>query len=153
MAADRFPGVDGDDAAVKTATIDLINILDTVDVPIVVLRRDLVLVCFNKAAADVLRFSPLDVVGRPRFSALAGLPRLKEHAARSSPARRIRADVRDGDKWFVLRIRPHGRRSSRHRHRADVHQCDCFPRQHRSAIYEREYAKAILTRFRSLCRY
>ena len=37
-----FQSVHGDDAAA---------ILDTVDVPIVVLRRDLMLVCFNKAAA------------------------------------------------------------------------------------------------------
>ena len=35
-----FQGVHGDDAAANTATTDLINILDTVEVPIVVVRRN-----------------------------------------------------------------------------------------------------------------
>src|SRR5439155_21833645 len=62
-----FQGVHGDDAAA---------ILDTVDVPIVVLRRDLMLVCFNKAAAGVLRLSPSDIGRASRdISVLAGLPR------------------------------------------------------------------------------
>ena len=46
-----------DDAAANTATTDPIKILDTVAVPLVVLRRDFTLVCFNKAA-DVLRRRP-----------------------------------------------------------------------------------------------
>src|SRR2546430_12789613 len=53
-----FPGVNGDDPAANPATTDPISILDTVDVPIVVLRRDFMLVGFNKAAAGVLRPSP-----------------------------------------------------------------------------------------------
>jgi PAS domain-containing protein len=47
-------GVNSDDAAANTATTDLISILDAVDVPIVVVRRDPVIAFFNKAAADVL---------------------------------------------------------------------------------------------------
>ena len=35
-----FQDVGVDDAAANTATTDLISVLDTVDVPIVVLRRD-----------------------------------------------------------------------------------------------------------------
>jgi hypothetical protein len=55
---DWFRAVSGDDAAANTAAADLINILDTTEVPIVVLRRDLMIARFNEAAADVLRLSP-----------------------------------------------------------------------------------------------
>ena len=51
-------GVNGDDAAANTATSDLINVFDTIDVPIVVLRRDFMLVWFNKAAAGVSKALP-----------------------------------------------------------------------------------------------
>jgi two-component system CheB/CheR fusion protein len=97
--------------AANTATSDLINILDTVDVPIVALRRDFVLVWFNGAAADVLRFSPPDIgrAGRD-LSVLAGLPRL-EQQCREVVASGVdsRADYRDGHKWFVVRISPYAK--------------------------------------------
>ena len=70
-----FRAVSGEGAAAKTAATDLINILDIIEVPIVVLRRDLILVGFNKAAADVLRFSASDIGRSARdLSVLAGLP-------------------------------------------------------------------------------
>jgi hypothetical protein len=52
-----FRAVSGDDAAANTAAADLIHILDATEVPIVVLRRDLMIVRFNEAA-DVRRLSP-----------------------------------------------------------------------------------------------
>ena len=42
-----FRAVSGDGAAANTAATDLINILDTIEVPIVVLRRDLLIAGFN----------------------------------------------------------------------------------------------------------
>jgi transcriptional regulator with PAS, ATPase and Fis domain len=103
-----FQGVNGDDRAANSATADLINILDTVDVPIVVLRRDLMLVWFNKAAADVLRLLPSDIGRASRdISVLAGSPRLEEQCSQvSASGVESRADFRDGDKWFVMRIFP-----------------------------------------------
>lgn len=73
--------VDGEDAAAHAAADDLINILDTVEVPIVVVRRDLMIDCFNKAAADMLGLSSSDI-GRalPAVSVLAGLPRLQQQS-------------------------------------------------------------------------
>jgi len=92
-----------------TATTDLIDILDTVDVPIVVLRRDFMLVCFNKAAAGVLRLSPSDIGRASRdISVLAGLPRLEEQCGQViASGVESRADFRDGEKWFVVRISPY----------------------------------------------
>jgi signal transduction histidine kinase len=104
-----FQGVNGDDEAADTATTDLISILDAVDVPIVVLRRDFMLVCFNQAAADVLRLSPSDIGRASRdISVLAGVPRLEEECSQVIASRvESRTDFRDGDKWFVLRISPY----------------------------------------------
>ena len=95
-----FQSVHGDDAAA---------ILDTVDVPIVVLRRDFMLACFNKAAAGVLRLSPSDIGRASRnISVLAGLPRLEEQCGQViTSGVESRADFRDGEKWFVVRISPY----------------------------------------------
>jgi signal transduction histidine kinase len=103
-----FQGVGVDDAAANTATTDLISVLDTVDVPIVVLRRDLILGWFNKAAADVLRFLPCDIGRASRdISVLAGFPRLEEQCSEvMASGVESRVDFRDGDKWFVMRISP-----------------------------------------------
>src|SRR6267142_2056596 len=92
-----------------TATSDLIDILDTVDVPIVVLRRDFMLVCFNRAAAGVLRLSASDIGRASRdISVLAGLPRLEEQCGQViASGVESRADFRDGEKWFVVRISPY----------------------------------------------
>src|SRR2546426_1042217 len=101
---DGATGFQGD-----TATTDLITILDTVDVPIVVLRRDFTLVCFNKAAAGVFRLSPSDIGRASRdISVLAGFPRLEEQCGQViASGVESRADFRDGEKWFVVRISPY----------------------------------------------
>src|SRR3989442_10084856 len=101
---DGATGFQGD-----TATTDLITILDTVDVPIVLLRRDFMLACFNKAAAGVLRLSSSDIGRASRdISVLAGLPRLEEQCGQViASGVESRADFRDGEKWFVVRISPY----------------------------------------------
>jgi len=142
-----FQEVSGDDAAAHTAATDLISILDTVDVPIVVVRRDFVIAFFNKAAADALGLSTSDIRRSSRdISLLAGLPRLKERCSQviasgvDSPV-----DFREGDKSFVVRISPYkggGRQvtgtvltfTNVTAFRASIDQ----------AIYERECTKAIL---------
>jgi transcriptional regulator with PAS, ATPase and Fis domain len=103
-----FPHVNSDHTAANIATPDLINILDTVDVPIVILRPDFTLVWFNKAA-NVLLFSPSDIGRAFRdISVLTGVPGLEEQCSQVI-ARGIesRADFRDGHKWFVIRIFPY----------------------------------------------
>ena len=100
--------VNGDDGAANTAATDLINILDAVEVPIVVLRRDLMIAGFNKAAADVLRLSPSDIGRASRdISVLAGVPRLEEQCSQViASGVESRAEFRDGDRWFVVGISP-----------------------------------------------
>jgi signal transduction histidine kinase len=103
-----FRAANGDDAAANTAATDVIHILDTVEVPIVVLRRDLTIAGFNKAAADVLGLSPSDIGRESRdISVLAGVPRLEERCSQViASGVQSRADLRDGDRWFVMGISP-----------------------------------------------
>src|SRR5690348_5408987 len=87
---------------------DVAAILDSVDVPIIVLGHDCILSRFNRAASDVLGLTPSDI-GRPP-SAIAALADLKDLEklcvqviADETP---IRRDIRIGDRRFLLRIAP-----------------------------------------------
>jgi PAS domain S-box-containing protein len=95
-----------DDADANGATHDLIGILDTVDIPIVVLRQDVTIACFNTAAAVVLGFSPSDIGRECRdVAVLADLPRLREQCHQVvADGVASRVDFRAGDKRFVVRI-------------------------------------------------
>src|SRR5713226_6374752 len=142
-----FQGVNGDDAAANPATTDPISILDTVDVPIVVLRRDFMLVCFNKAASGVLRLSPSDIGRASRdIAVLAGLPCLEEQCGQViASGVESRADFRDGEKWFVVRISPYT--TSDRQVTGTVltfTNVTAFRASIDQVIYERECTKAIL---------
>ena len=142
-----FAGVVGDDVAAHPATGDLISILDTVDVPIVGVRHDGSIACFNQAAADALDLAPSDL-GRAAgdIAVLAGFPRLEERCRQVlSSGVEARADVRDGNRWFVVRISPYtngdGQVSGTVLTFANV---TAFRASVDQAIYERECTKAIL---------
>ena len=142
-----FRAVSGDDAAANAAAADLINILDTVEVPIVVLRRDLMIAGFNKAAADVLRLSPSDIGRASRdISVLAALPRLEEQCSQViANGVESRADFLDGDKWFIMRISPYTRGERQVTGAVlTFTNVTAFRASIDQVIYERECAKAIL---------
>ena len=139
-----FQGVNGDDAA---ATTDLIDILDAVDVPIVVVRRDFMIACFNKVAADVLGLSPSDIGRAPHdISVLVGLPRLEEQCGQAiASGVESRADFRDGNKWLVVRISPYTRGDRQVTGTVlTFTNVTAFRGSIDQAIYERECTKAIL---------
>src|SRR6266404_2258717 len=96
VAPTGFRAVNRDDTAADADTADLIYILDAVEVPIVVLRRDFAIARFNKAAEDVLRLAPSDT-GRLFRDVLvfAGLPRLEEQCSQvMASGVECRADLR-----------------------------------------------------------
>jgi signal transduction histidine kinase len=142
-----FRAVNGDEASADAAAADLINILDTVEVPIVVLRRDLMIAGFNTAAADVLRLSPSDI-GRASgdIPVLAGLPHLEERCGQViASGVESRTDFRDGDKCFVMGISPF--KGGDRRVTGAVltfTNVTAFRASVDQVIYERECAKAIL---------
>ena len=127
-------------------TIDLIDILDTIDVPIVVVGRSFSIACFNRAAAEVLRLVPSDV-GRPPHGTLihAGLTDLEECCAQvmaTGAARRH--DFRHEDKSFVVRIAPYIKSDHIFGTVLTFTNVTGFRASIGQAIYEREYTKTIL---------
>ncbi|HEX2452114.1 MAG TPA: ATP-binding protein [Vicinamibacterales bacterium] len=139
--------VNGDDAGAGAAATDLTNILDAVEVPIVVLRRDFTIAGFNKATADEFRLSPSDIGRAPRdLSRLAGLPSLEEQCSEvMASGVEARADFRDGDRWFVLRISPYANGERRVSGTVlTFTNVTAFRASIDQVIYERECTKAIL---------
>ena len=127
--------------------IDLAELLDAVDFPIVAIQRDFTVAGFNRAAAEALNLAPSNV-GQPArdISALSGLPGLEQSCSQVIAAGTTsRNDFRYQDKSFVVRIAPYiqGARqvsgvllsfTNVTAFRASIDQ----------AIYEREFTKGIL---------
>jgi signal transduction histidine kinase len=142
-----FRAVNGDDAGAGAAATDLTNILNAVEVPILVLRRDFTIAGFNKATADEFRLSPSDIGRAPRdISRLAGLPSLEEQCSEvMASGVEARADFRDGDRWFVLRISPYANGERRVSGTVlTFTNVTAFRASIDQVIYERECTKAIL---------
>src|SRR6478672_11581394 len=142
-----FRALNGDDADAGAAATDLTNILDTVEVPIVVLRRDFTIAGFNKATADEFRLSPSDIGRASRdISRLAGLPSLEEQCSEViASGVEARADFRDGDRWFVVRISPYANGERQVTGAVlTFTNVTAFRASIDQVIYERECTKAIL---------
>ena len=142
-----FRAVNGDDAGAGATATDLTNILDAVEVPIVVLRHDFTIAGFNKATADEFRLSPSDIGRVSRdISRLSGLPSLEEQCSEvMASGVEARADFRDGDRWFVVRISPYA--DGERRVSGTVltfTNVTAFRASIDQVIYERECTKAIL---------
>jgi signal transduction histidine kinase/ActR/RegA family two-component response regulator len=126
---------------------DVTGILDSVDVPIIVVSPECILTRFNRAASDILSLTPTDI-GRPA-SALAGLAGSQDLEKLCTQAiadvTPIRRDVRIGERHFVLRVAPcatsGGQCSGAVLTFANV---TAFRASLEQAVYEREYTKAVL---------
>jgi PAS domain S-box-containing protein len=142
-----FQAVHRDGATASTAANALINILDAIEVPIIVVRRDFKIGCFNKAAADVIGLVSADIGRAPgAVSAFAGSPRLEQECDEViSGGVESRIDLRHGDKWFVVRIAPHTG-SDRLVDGTVLTFTDvtAFRASIENAVYERECTKTIL---------
>jgi signal transduction histidine kinase len=103
--------VSSNGAAANGVTTELISILDTIEVPLVVVRRDRTMAAFNQAAADALGLSLPDIGRTLRdISVLARVPRLEQYCAEViTGGAESRIDFRDGEAWFVVRISPYTR--------------------------------------------
>jgi PAS domain S-box-containing protein len=134
------------DARADLVTTDIIDILDTIDVPIVVIGRSFMVASFNRAAAEVLRLEPSDIGLSPRDTlVLVGLVQLEEWCAEvmaTGAARRH--DFRHGDKSFVVRISPFIRSKCEIGTVLTFTNVTAFRASVAQAIYEREYTKTIL---------
>jgi two-component system, chemotaxis family, CheB/CheR fusion protein len=146
--SDRRSTNDGQDSRdADSANAEIIAVLDTIEVPIVVVARDCTLARINRAAAETFALAPTDI-GR-RLSAIAALPDVADIEALCSqviaddaPSRR---DIRSGDRRFLLRAAPYAIGPDRPAGAVlTFTNVTAFRASLEQAIYEREYTKAIL---------
>jgi PAS domain S-box-containing protein len=123
------------------------GILDTIEIPIVVVGRDCKVTRFNRAATETLGVSSADL-GRHMSSlqSLAGIEGIEQLCVQAMldglPSRR---DVPNGDRWFVVHIAPYIGTEQRVRGAVlTFTNVTAFRASLAQAIYEREYTKTIL---------
>ena len=139
--------VNGNGGALKGFTTDLIDVLDAIELPIVVARRDLTVAAFNRAATDLLGLSGLDIGRATRdIAVLAGLPQLDPCCSQViSSGLESRIDFQDNDASFVVRISPYGRVNNQASGIVlTFMNVTAFRASFDQAIYERECTRAIL---------
>jgi PAS domain S-box-containing protein len=147
IAIRETAGVQLDVADANPVGADLAGVLDSIEIPIVVVGRDCKVARFNRAAADVLGIAPSDIGRRPfGIQALADVPEIEQVCIRvmadEVPSRH---DLRNGDRWFLVRISPYAA-ADREVSGAVLAftNVTAFRASLGQAIYEREFTKAIL---------
>ena len=124
-----------------------VSILDTIDVPIVVVDRDGKVSRFNRAATATLGLSTSDVGRLPRNSmALNELKELEKLCAQViGEGVPCRTELRERDRWFLVQIAPcTGKVGEIGGAVLTFTNVTAFRASMEQAIYEREYTKAIL---------
>jgi len=143
----KIGGVEGEIGIADSVGASVAGVLDSIDMPVVVVDRDCKIAHFNRAATEVFGVASSDV-GRRACSvqSLAGASEI-EHVciqvmADGVPARH---DLRNGDRWFLVRISPYAG-ADRQVSGAVLAftNVTAFRASLGQAIYEREYTKTIL---------
>ena len=133
--------------AAESASAYVIGILDTIDVPIVVVERDCTVARFNHAAAETLGATSADVGQRCcDMQALKGVPEIEQACEQvMADAVPSRHEIRDGDRYFLVRIAPYTGPDAQVRGAVLTFiNFTAFRASLGQAIYEREYTKTIL---------
>jgi PAS domain S-box-containing protein len=136
-----------DIASACSTTIGLIDVLDAVDVPVVVIAREFTITCFNRAAAELLGFAPSDIGRSPDdVPVLDGLRDLETWCAQAiATGVACRYDFPYRDKSYLLRIAPYAQTDGRITGSVlTFANVTAFRASIDQAIYEREYTKTIL---------
>jgi PAS domain S-box-containing protein len=126
---------------------ELVGILDTSDVPIIVVGRDCNVARFNRAAAETLGATQADVGRRAcEMRALAGVPEAEQMGMQVMvDGVPLRKEMREGDRWFLVRIAPYAGTNAQVRGAVFTFtNITAFRASLGQAIYEREYTKTIL---------
>lgn len=128
-------------------TIGLIDILDAVDIPVVVVSREFIITCFNRAAAELLGFAGSDIGRSPDdIPVFAGLDNLEEWCDQVvATGAACRYDFRQQDKSYLLRVAPYAQNDGQIAGAVlTFANVTAFRASIEQAIYEREYTKTIL---------
>lgn len=126
-------------------SIDINNILDAVDLPIIVIGRECGVARFNRAAGSVLRLRTADI-GHPLGDVLPSIRNLGKFCTQVIVDRaQFGSEIRDGQRSFLLRIAPF-MGSDREIAGAVLTftNVTAFRASIDQAIHEREFTKAIL---------
>ena len=140
-------GPEDEPASADSLSADLIGILDTVDVPIVVIGRDCKIARFNPAATEMLGLVPSDVGRHPRnIRALTEMKDFEKLCAQvvadGVPSRHY---LPNADQWFLVRIAPYkGSDCQIDGAVLTFANVTALRESITQAVYEREYTKAIL---------
>jgi signal transduction histidine kinase/ActR/RegA family two-component response regulator len=142
-----FSRVPGGDAGPESLCANLLSILDSVDLPLVVVGPDLTVTGFNRAAMAAVHLAASDIGRFARdLQGLAGVKDLEVLCLQvMADQTSCRRDIRDADRSFILRIAPYT--GSGHKTVGVVltfTNVTAFRASIDQAIYEREYTKAIL---------
>jgi two-component system CheB/CheR fusion protein len=128
-------------------TAELSSILDTVDVPIVVVRSDCNISLFNRAAAEMLGVSSSDV-GRhlSHVPSLSEVPGIDQECGRvMNDGLASRREIRVGDRRFMVQVAPlPGSDGGTRGAVLTFTNVTAFRASIEQAIYEREYTKTIV---------
>jgi PAS domain S-box-containing protein len=126
---------------------NVLGILDTIDVPVLVVGRDGKVARFNRAAAETLGACPSDV-GRLAcdMQALTDVPDLEELCMQVMASQMpSRFELRKRDRWFLVRIAPYSGTDAQVRGAVlTFTNFTAFRESLAQAVYEREYTKTIL---------
>jgi PAS domain S-box-containing protein len=140
-------GPHGELATADSSSAELISILDTVDVPIVVVGCDCIVSRFNRAATETLGVISSDVgLHLSRVQGLSDVSGIDQECERvmqdGIPSRR---EIRRGERWFSVHIAPHTAGDGQtHGSVLTFTNVTAFRASIEQAIYEREYAKTIV---------
>ena len=141
------PGQQNADAATADPlSADVAGILDTIDIPVIVLEHGCAVSRFNRAAADSLGISPSDA-GRPahELETFSGVPDFHKTCRRviedEVPSR---FDMSIGDRRFLVRVAPYVGDSQVLGAVLTFTNVTAFRASLGQAIYEREFTKTIL---------
>jgi PAS domain S-box-containing protein len=143
----KTDGGQGASEVAASISADIVGILDTIDVPIVVVGRDCKVTRFNRAAMEVLGVHTSDI-GRQtcNIQALRGVAEIDQLCMQvmvdEVPSRR---EMHHGDRWFLVRIAPYSGTDRQVRGAVlTFTNITAFRASLGKAIYEREYTKTIL---------
>jgi two-component system CheB/CheR fusion protein len=129
------------------AGAELFAILDTLDVPLVVVGRDGKVSRLNQVATDVLGLRPSDIgqlpSNIPRLNELKEIEKVSAEAMTHGTA--CQREIRNGDRWYLLRAAPYKGTSGEIESAVlTFTNVTAFRASIAQAIYEREYTKTIL---------
>lgn len=129
------------------AGADIVGILDTLDLPIVVVGTDCKVSRFNQAAIEMFGVESSDIGRLPsnirRLSEVKEIEKLSMQVMAHGAA--CQSEIRDGDRWFVLRAAPYmGSSGEIDGVVLTFTNVTAFRASIAQAVYEREYTKTIL---------